>query len=214
MDKKYAVITADLVNSTRFSSETTNEWLQKLSTLLQNDPELKWTLAPEIYRGDSFQAVLENPEKVMRAAIICRAFIKAQKKGTIETDIRLAIGIGSIETLTNRPGTSDGKAFRLSGQFADVIKNQNARIGIKLSEESKSIDLMMDLLETLIESWTANQSETVFHLMQHKSINQIAEELQISQSAASQRAKSAKWWAIEELLQGFQVILMENSNNI
>ena len=210
MNKKYAVITADLVNSTRFSSEITTDWLQKLSIILQNDPALKWTLAPEIYRGDSFQAVLKNPEMVMHAAIICRAFIKAQKKGAIETDIRIAIGIGSIENLTNRPGTSDGKAFRLSGQLADVIKNQNARIGIKLEQESITVDLIMNLLETVIENWTASQSETVFNLMQHKSINQIAEELQISQSAVSQRAKSAKWWAVEQLLQDFPEILKAN----
>lgn len=210
MNKQYAVITADLVNSTRFSSEITNDWLQKLSTLLQTDPSLKWTLAPEIYRGDSFQAVLEQPEMVMRAVIICRAYIKAQGDGAIETDIRIAIGIGSIENITNRPGTSDGQAFRLSGQLADVIKNQNARIGIKLSQASICLDLMMDLLETLIENWTANQSETVFNLMHNKSINQIAEELKISQSAASQRAKSAKWWAIEKLLQDFPEVLKNN----
>ncbi len=205
--KHYAVITADLVNSTQFEVETTQNWLNGLIDLLLSDQSFTWTLVPEIFRGDSFQAVLENYEEAMRVALLCRAYIRSQKIDDTEIDIRIAIGIGGIKKLTDRPGTSDGEAFRLSGHLADQIKNQNARIGIHFNSERIEMEIINALLETLIENWTTAQSEIICKLMLRKTFTEIAEELDISQSAVSQRAKSAKWWVVEQLLKTLPILL-------
>ncbi|WP_157504653.1 hypothetical protein [Dyadobacter beijingensis] len=195
-----AVITADMVNYTQFSREESAAWLEEMLVILHQHPAFKWALKPEIYRGDSFQAVLKNPGEVMRAAILARACVR---KHAPNADMRIAIGVGKTELLTDRPGTSDGEAFRLSGHLADTIRQQKARIGIALPRPSESLTATLNLLETVIENWTVSQSQVIEALLQGKNITQIAEMLSISQPAASQRVSSAKWWAIESFLANF-----------
>ena len=196
--KNYAaVITADMVNSTRFSSEKTSAWLTQLLEELRDDKTFEWTLKPEIYRGDSFQGVLNTPESALRVAILSRAIMRSNAAGA---DLRIAIGIGETDLITDRPGTSDGEAFRLSGRLADQIRERKSKIAFALPRPSPSLDCMTDLLETLIEGWTTAQSEVIRALLHDESISQVAERLSISQSAVSQRVSSAKWWAIESAL--------------
>ncbi|MCE6991692.1 SatD family protein [Dyadobacter sp. CY323] len=198
--KNHAVITADMVNSTRFSREETAAWLEELIALLREHKSFNWALKPEIYRGDSFQGVLKNPAEVMRVAVLARAVMRTHD---INTDLRVAIGIGKIDPLTDRPGTSDGEAFRLSGHLADNIRKQKARIGIALPIPTEPLNASLDLLETLIENWTTAQSEVIAALLNHNNITQIAERLSISQSAVSQRIAASKWWAVENFLTTF-----------
>jgi len=195
-----AVITADMVNSTQFSREESTAWLEELLAVLHQNQVFKWALKPEIYRGDSFQAVLKNSDEVMRMAILARACIR---KHAPNADMRIAIGIGKAEQLTDRPGTSDGEAFRLSGHLADKIRQQKARIGIALSKPSEPLSATLNLLETVIENWTIAQSQVIEALLLGKNVTQIAEMLSISQSAASQRVSASKWWAIESFLANF-----------
>lgn len=195
-----AVITADMVNSTQFPREESTAWLEELLAILHQNQAFKWLLKPEIYRGDSFQAVLKNSDEVMRMAILARACIR---KHAPNADMRIAIGIGKTEQLTDRPGTSDGEAFRLSGHLADKIRQQKARIGIALPKPSEPLSATLNLLETVIEDWTAAQSQVIEALILGKNVTQIAEMLSISQSAASQRISASKWWAIESFLTNF-----------
>lgn len=200
MKRFHAVITADMVNYTHFSRDEASQWLEEMISILRSHHAFKWALKPEIYRGDSFQAVLKNADEAMRASILARACIRAHAPNT---DLRIAIGIGKAEQLTDRTGTSDGEAFRLSGHLADNIRKQKARIGIALPTPSEPLSATLNLLETLIENWTTAQSEVIAALLQEKSTTQIAELLSISQSAASQRVIAAKWWAIESFLTTF-----------
>lgn len=195
-----AVITADMVNYTQFSREESAVWLEEMLDVLRQNQSFKWVLKPEIYRGDSFQAVLKNTDEIMRMAILARA---CMRKHAPNADMRVAIGIGHTEQLTDRPGTSDGEAFRLSGHLADTIRQQKARIGIALSRPSEPLSATLDLLETVIESWTVAQSQVIEALLLGKNVTQIAEMLSISQPAASQRVASAKWWAIDSFLATF-----------
>lgn len=195
-----AVITADMANYTQFSREEAAQWLEEMLDILHQNSAFKWALKPEIYRGDSFQGVLKNVEESMRVAILTRACIR---KHAPYADMRIAIGIGKAEQLTDRPGTSDGEAFRLSGHLADRIRQQKARIGIALPKPSEPLNATLNLLETVIEDWTMAQSQVIETLLQGKNVTQIAELLSISQPAASQRVIASKWWAIESFLATF-----------
>ncbi|MEO6285214.1 MAG: hypothetical protein ABIN80_27080 [Dyadobacter sp.] len=200
MKRFQAVITADMVNSTGFAREDAALWLEELIKILRESTVVKWTLKPEIYRGDSFQGVLKNADDAMHVAVLARA---AMRSNSPHTDLRIAIGIGKTELVTDRAGTSDGEAFRLSGHLADHIRLQKARIGIALPVPSEPLNATLDLLETVIENWTTAQSEVIVALLQNQNITQIAESLHISQSAASQRVAASKWWAIENFLATF-----------
>ncbi|TLV01248.1 SatD family protein [Dyadobacter luticola] len=200
MKKNQAVITADMVNSTLFSREESTLWLENTLEILRQHTTFQWALKPEIYRGDSFQGVLKNASEAMKVSILARA---AMRSHAPNTDLRIAIGIGKIESLTDRAGTSDGEAFRLSGHLADNIRKQKARIGIALAVPSEPLNATLDLLETLIENWTTAQSEVITALLNNYNVNQIAEKFSISQSAASQRVAASKWWAVESFLATF-----------
>lgn len=198
--KYQAVITADMVNSTHFPTEQTGKWLQELTTVLGENSAFTWLLKPEIYRGDSFQAVLKNPEDALHLAVLARSIMKSY---STESDLRVAIGIGKTDVITDRAGTSDGEAFRLSGHLADNIRQQKARIGIALPISSEPLSAVLDLLETLIENWTVAQSEVITALLLKQNVKQISEKLAISQPAVSQRISSSKWWALEHFLSTF-----------
>jgi hypothetical protein len=198
--RNHAVFTADMVNSTSFSREDAARWLEELIQKLRDHNAFKWLLQPEIYRGDSFQGVLKNADEAVRAAVLARAIMRAHAPNA---DLRIAIGIGQTELLTERAGTSDGEAFRLSGHLADTIRQQKSRIAIALPAPSEPLTATLGLLEVLIEGWTTSQSEVIAALLNEKTVTQIAEQLSISQSAASQRIAAAKWWAIENFLSTF-----------
>jgi hypothetical protein len=195
-----AVITADVVNSTGFSRVKVAQWLTDLINMLTSYPDFDWLLPPEIYRGDSFQGVLKSPENALKVAIMSRALFRIHDE---KTDLRIAIGIGKGEEVTDRAGTSDGEAFRLSGHLADNIKSQKARIGVALPTPAMPLHAALDLLETVVENWTVSQSEVVAGVLQRQSLTQIAERLSVSQSAVSQRLSASKWWAVNNFLEAF-----------
>lgn len=195
-----AVITADMVNSTKFPRADVIQWLNELIEGLSSNADFNWILRPEIYRGDSFQAVLKTPDDALKVAVLSRALFRTHDGNT---DLRIAIGIGRGEEMTAHTGTSDGEAFRLSGHLADHIRKQKARIGVALPISALALDATLDLLETIIEDWTIAQSEVVAAIMTQRSVTKIAEHLAISQPAVSQRLSSAKWWAVNSLLEAF-----------
>lgn len=196
------VLTADLVNSTHFPPEETERRLSGLLERLQ--AEIDWKLRPEIYRGDSFQGVLKNPGQALYASVLARALLKA---GNPLWDLRVALGVGHADRLTDRPGTSDGEAFRLSGQLADVMKKEKARIALALPVASEPVQAVLTLLEAVVEKWTSAQAEVTVRLLTGSTMNETAEALKISQSAVSQHAQAARWWAVEPLIQTFEPLI-------
>lgn len=244
MNNTRAVITADILNSTQFLPDISNRWLTDLISLLKNSNEFQWALEPEIFRGDSFQGVLEHPEEALKVAIAARTFMRSRKTNPVrmaskirmknvfeerssepiytskitnaafplnkeipEVDIRIAIGIGKVDRMTDRPGTSDGEAFRLSGSLADRIKQQKARIGIALPSQADSLSAVMDVLETLVGSWSAPQCEVILGILNNESASTLATKLDISKSAVSQRLKTSNWWAVERLILTFPELI-------
>ncbi|HEV7380707.1 MAG TPA: SatD family protein [Dyadobacter sp.] len=195
-----AVVIADMVNSTKFPRTDVVLWLDELVGALGSHPDFNWILAPEIYRGDSFQAVLQSPAEALKMAVMARALFRKYHKNT---DLRIAIGIGTGDAMTTRAGTSDGEAFRLSGHLADHIREQKARIAIALPLPSVALDATLNLLETIIEDWTPAQSEVIAAMMLQENMTEIADRLTISQSAVSQRLSAAKWWAIKSVVEAF-----------
>ena len=89
--KYQAVITADMVNSTHFSTEETRKWLNELIMVLSENKSFHWLLTPEIYRGDSLQGVMKYPKEALEVAILSRAIMKSYSE---KSDMRIAVGIG------------------------------------------------------------------------------------------------------------------------
>src|SRR5580658_9123756 len=88
----HAVITGDVVNSTGLGAEVEEMLLQALQLVLS--PYLI-----EFYRGDSFQAFLEDPAVSLRVALLCRTLaisVTAGEEGPAVSDVRISIGLGPV----------------------------------------------------------------------------------------------------------------------
>ena len=185
----------------------------------------KWISEYETYRGDSLQCAATSPENALRIALMIRSFLKAytpatgqkmikrKKKSLIKGyfttsfDIRLAIGIGKADFINKKKITSsDGEAFRLSGNTLDKLKQTTQKLAVKTYNKNfnQQTEPAILLLDGLIQKWTQNQAELVYYKLQNKKEDEISRLLGISQSAVNQRTKTAQWHAIEKLIEYFE----------
>ncbi len=219
----HGIITGDIVSSQSIAPDIRQKLFEDINVFLK-DLKKKWISSYETFRGDSLQCDVKSPELSLRVALVIRAFFKAYipheeqesmvkedrpTKGYFSTDfdIRLAVGIGEIDFIKkNKITSSDGLAFRLSGEALDELKQQSNRLTVKTykNDFNEQIEAPVLLLDALIQKWTQNGAEIVLHLLQNKKEEEIAALLNISQSAVNQRKKNAQWFAIEKLIQYFE----------
>jgi hypothetical protein len=223
-----AVITGDIVASREIDSSGRQTLYGDLKKFLNSLKKEQWISNYEMFRGDSFQCVLEKKEYVLRAALLIRAFIKSyegrkhkEKNGKISStkrttakgyfpgkqDIRLSIGIGPVDFYSkNNLAHSDGEAFQLSGEELDNIKKAQYRISLKTNDEdfNAAIEPAMLLLDAVLQKWTNNQAETVLYKLKNFKEEEIGKVLKISQPAVNQRIRSSQWFAIEKMLNYFE----------
>jgi predicted DNA-binding protein YlxM (UPF0122 family) len=211
--KIFAVLTGDLVGSSRFEIETQRD--EVLSILKDSFSKVE---PPDIiashfaiHRGDSFQGVLFMPEEALKAAILIRANLLSHPIGkNIRLDARIAIGLGKIEYMPeDRVGEGDGEAFRNSGMELDGMKKGERNLTIKTPwpETDKELQTECALLNALIHRCTREQAEAIMYQVQGYTQEEIAKKLKISQSAVFQRLRTGGSWAVQAFLERFKEII-------
>lgn len=214
---QYAVLTGDIVNSSKLKVTERKKLLEELTNLFDNyrtksKNNLRLKIAFEIYRGDSFQGLLDTPGHALRIALLVRTFLQSKVtigNRLIASDARIAIGIGSVNSAAATLAESDGEAFRFSGRLLDTLKKQPNQIAVKSrrSTFNDEMNTALVLLEGIISKWTALQAEVVYYKLQGYTEVVIAELLKVKQPAVNQRAKAASWVAVDRLLTRFYDLL-------
>jgi len=229
--KIYAVLTGDLIGSSRFTIDEREEILSILKDSFKIISSDIIESPFGIFRGDSFQGVLSRPDEALKAALIIRASLLSKfKEKRPRLDARIAIGIGTISYLPDQAGEGDGEAFRNSGPELDKMKKgeQNSIIMTPWTEINEELQTECALLDALIQRWTKEQAEATLYQIRNKGdtpdfssskvIMQgepqkgktqevIAKILSISQPALSQRLKTGGFWAVQVFLERFKVII-------
>jgi hypothetical protein len=189
-----AVITGDIIGSQKANS---NEWLNLLKKELSKigeNPKL-W----EVYRGDSFQAIISNAADALKTAIK----IKATLKTIPDVDVRMAIGIGSITYTETKVTESNGTAFVHSGETFEKLKNEKQTLAIKSDwpEFDKVMNLLLKLSLIVMDNWTVNAAEVVKATIEYPETVQdkLGKMVGIKQSAVSNRLKRAYFDEIMEV---------------
>jgi hypothetical protein len=219
------IITGDIVNSRSIPIDVKEKLYKNVKNFLHKLQLDEWITSYELFRGDSFQCLLEKIEHALRVTLMIKCFIKSyvdevqedrelqdqknNSKGYNQSkyDIRLATGIGSSDfTDKGNLAHSDGQAFYLAGDALDYLKKQPFRMMLVTYNEAFNVSLEPSilLLDAVIEKWTNNQAEAVMYKLLSKKEDEIAQLLGISQSAINQRAKTSQWHAIEKLLLYFE----------
>lgn len=164
----------------------------------------------ELYRGDSFQGVIDNPSDALRAAIIIRARLRMAVQGKTEWDARIGIGVGRVSYAGKRIVESDGEAFLLSGRKLDELKKKNNRLGISTPWEdvNEELNASVALADNIISRWSTAAAEVAYyHLLNHASQTELSKQLKISQPAVHKRFNQASLHEIKLLIQRFQFLM-------
>lgn len=191
----YAVITGDLIRS----SEINRDYHLVLHAIAEDiKKHYDENFIFEIYRGDSFQAMLRNPADALKLGVIIRAGLRRYSRSSSVNDAwdaRIGIGIGRVDFEDyTRLGEMTGEGFTRSGQSLDDIMNTESRLRILTGDEQTDREFMAScaLADTIISRWTTGQAAAIYiELVKNKTQAEIGEELNVSQRAISKRLETA-----------------------
>lgn len=198
-----AVLTGDIVNSTRLGTTAEAKLLQALHRIL--DPYVF-----DFYRGDSFQAFLADPTAALSVALQCRtAAIALDPEATPLSDVRISIGLGKASTPVKSLATAKGEAFVLSGRGLDSLQKSAGRLVIAAEHNpmaNLALELAASYANSLYSQLTAKQAEVIAELLKGYNQQQVADKLNKSKSTISQHVTAARWDEIEAIIKNYTSI--------
>ncbi len=198
-----AVLTGEIVNSTRLSPAREKSLLKRLTLLLN-------TFKFEFYRGDSFQVYMKDPGKALETALSCRvlAISSAPAKAKELSDIRIGIGIGTVNAPVRQPGLAKEEAFLLSGRVLDELEKSGERLGIASTLEiaNAGFSVISDYANMICKKMTAKQAAVILELLKGHSQQEIAFRLKKSKSTINQHVTAGRWSELEKLIQQYRFL--------
>ncbi len=199
-----AVITGDIVNSTKLGAA-------KEKKLLRNLQQVLLPYQFEFYRGDSFQVYQKNAGEALKTALLCRtsAISISQGEETNSSDVRISIGIGQVKGPVKTLSTSKGEAFVLSGRAFDEIAKSNKRLVIDTDNSlaKEGLQVIADYINAIFKVMTGKQATVIFELLKGQPQQVVAKKLKKSKSTIHQHVSSGRWPEIEKLLQQYENII-------
>ena len=200
-----AVITADIVNSTRLSKAETKKLMKNLLALLQPHKY-------EFFRGDSFQVYVKTPADALLVLLQMRtAAMKLPTETSMPVaDIRASIGIGAVKPPLKDLRTASDEAFILSGRTFDKMK-PGQRLTITCNEKNQTANLglgvVAQFIDYLFQRLTTRQASVVAELLMKRTQTETARKLKKSQATIHKHIQSAGWPQIEKLLTDYQLLI-------
>lgn len=211
MENLYAVITGDVVSSTSYRPDERDEMLAALRALpcvLAPIEEVRF----EMFRGDGFQIGITNAIYSARIAIAIRSYLRSHKIDSRQLDARIALGIGSVEYVSEALSTCDGSAFRNSGRLLDQMRERRLEISTPWTDVDDELTLSTAFVDDIISSWTANQSKVELEaLLTQKTHAEIAQGLNISRQMVDKSLRASKENLIKEYIKRFETLIAQKN---
>lgn len=208
-----AVITGDMVRSENIALDKRDLLIEVLKGIV-DELQAKSPMKMEIFRGDSFQIVVERPEASLMIATMIRAGLKSSSHE--ETmgmwDARISIGIGTTEYQGESIVTSDGVAFKLSGRGLDAMGKRRLVVSTCWQDVDDELDVGIEFLDDLVTGWSGNQSKVVYLSVAHGlSQTDMANCIAKSQQSVSKTLNSAKEALLVRYLERFETIIKNHN---
>ena len=170
--EKIAVISADIINSSKFEEDAFIDTMHLLEEPAGNylvnrgEPVLS-------SRGDSFQLMTADIQKSFLKAIFLKSYFKRKQlglkneKGKEAIDIRISLAVGLSKTIPENIGKSMEEPFVLSGRALDQMKKKKQTFIITTSCEAynKELELSCAFLDNIFDGWTLAQAEVIYYLV-------------------------------------------------
>jgi hypothetical protein len=206
MKTVYAVLTGDLVGSSAAGAARREEYrlhvhktFHALSEALPRLPAPNELIGWQMFRGDSFQAVLRRPSGSVRAAVLIRAGVRSfaapPKRALV--DARVAVGLGGVDLLPSEAvGEGDGPAFRLSGKLLDAMGKRRLALAAEDRLRPDAFAGALPLIDGVVSRWTAREAGVAFLALQGLSGQAVAASLGLAPTLVSRLVRRA---LVEEL---------------
>lgn len=199
-----AVLTGDIVNSTRIGKVNERKLIKSLQQVLAAH-------LFEFYRGDSLQIYIKEPKQALQIALLCRSagMSIAQDEVVAISDVRISIGIGQVNTSVRTLGNAKGEAFILSGRAFDEIVHTETRLAISTANSlaNTGLQVIADYINAIFKVMTSKQAAVIFELLKGESQQQVAAKMKKSKSTINQRVSAGRWSEIEKLLRQYENII-------
>lgn len=191
-----AVLTGDLVESTRLSSTHYAQTINALTTVLNHLQE-QTGCTYELFRGDGFQVVFPDPKHAIHALFTIRLYLNSQiSEVAVNCTQALAYGEGTLSE--SSPGTSNGEAFVLSGRTLDNTRGGEFRVILAPGQsgtkgQQTALDIMCSQLSYVLNRLSKKQADLLYqYLSQNFPTHQVlADNNNTSRQNISERLKSA-----------------------
>jgi hypothetical protein len=199
-----AVITADIVNSTRLSKAENKKLMKNLADIFREHQH-------EFFRGDSFQVFIKSPNEALQILLQTRtAAMKLSGSSMPVADIRASIGIGQVKLPVKSFQTATGDVFILSGRAFDKMAKMERTL-IITNEKNKAVNLGLKLvsefIDYLFQRLTFKQAGVVYELLLDRTQIETAKRLKKSQATVHKHAQAAGWPEIEKLLADYKNLI-------
>lgn len=199
MRKKYVVVTGDITGFTAITANKRAKLITSTDKLISSWVEQAGRA--KIFRGDSFQMLFQDIAEACLRCIQLRCWLKQYPNSKKGLDARMAVGFGEISYKGKSVLVSDGEAFHLSGRaFDDMQDDEFLRMVTPDGKKNEQLKIILRLMDILISGWTPGQAEVIYLLIENKTQQQIAGELNVTQSAVNNRIKLTKWKDIEKTI--------------
>lgn len=205
-----AVITGDIINFTKLVPAKRQLLIEQTDTLLKT--WIKKKTNAEIFRGDSYQVLLDEvPEAVNKSIqLICWFKKHSEEASKIQVSTRISIGIGEVSYHGKNVLNSDGEAFHLSGRSFDAMKeDQFLSISTNDRKKNAAIEIILNFVNKYIGNWTVAQAEVIFLLLEGNTQQEIAQNLSLSQPSVNSRIKAAGWKELEPAIKYIAHLVQE-----
>src|SRR5580693_5115274 len=204
----YAAITCDIVGS-RQIEEFRRKRDQKLRRISKLHVEKKWILSEyAITAWDEFEGILSRPTNVP-------AVILDLRRHFYPFELWIGIGIGQVSEPHRKPVNvfAGGEAFERAREAINKLKPKRSKTGILTSfvtgNETFSLiaNTVYRLLDTLLQSISPKQWQTINVHMETNRQDLTARMLRLNESTVSRNLRRGFWGQIQETRQAMERVI-------
>jgi len=174
-----AVLTGDMVNSTKMSDAAYSAAVNTLKNLLKT-AQKQYQAKGEIYRGDEFQIHFPNPLHAIEYTLLIKLALYLSEAPRKPVQCTLSLAYGSHSVLDEKPNTSSGPVFIQSGRGLDNTQRGDLSISFEGADENTDNELLLltQFLNHLLNRLTRTQAELLnqyiqSHYAEHKKIAEM-----------------------------------------
>ena len=216
----YSVITGDIINSTKYDLETRKTirriLVEDISRELQSHFCSQVIPFPiDVFRGDSWQLLVLQPNLSLRICLLIRTLIRAFMFSN-KINTRISIGFGGAVIPDLKVSMGDGDAYIRSGKGLDYLEHSGYNLALDIGTSFQFLTNLVEalnhnihLVDFISSNWTYKQCYAVAGMIKGISSLQISKswfKQIIDRSVVSRHLEKAGWGVLEDNLIFFENI--------